>query len=463
MSRPHPRLLAFLLVIPLILAGGAARVRLASSHPLPPLAPEPGPADSPSQADMPYFRFPVVPGATISGYFDHHQSSGLVTFFNGRRNNSGAGFYFSCSNPSMYDWVGCEDGVAGEAACSNARELWYDGHHGTDYEFSANWHTGAACDPGRFSGLTMPIYAPAPGQVLIAGTDPNRPANGWHIRLKHDLNHDGNYNNDNFRSIYLHFTAGALAVVPGQIVAEGQYLGLGGSTGYSSSPHLHFEVQRSSDSFQTNYWSVDPYGWQGSGSDPWPYTNVKLWQQNVTYTNFVYLPIAFNSQSQCGSCGELLKNGGFESGHTVWVEQGVQVIANTGDPNLAVSPYSGDWLSWMAGRNNALDTIYQDFTLPADFNGGALRFALMVATQEPGGPQDYLYVRLRQLDGTVIQELILDNTFAPKNQWVQQEVSLVNLSAWKGQTIRISFKATSSASNITDFYLDDVSILASGP
>ena len=110
----------------------------------------------------------------------------------------------------------------------------------------------------------------------MAGTDPNRPANGWHIRLKHDLNGNGNFDDDNFRSVYLHFTANALAVVPGQIVSEGQYLGLGGSTGYSSSPHLHFEVQRSSDYFQTNYWSVDPYGWQGQGSDPWPYQNVNL-------------------------------------------------------------------------------------------------------------------------------------------------------------------------------------------
>ena len=84
--------------------------------------------------------------------------------------------------------------------------------------------------------------------------------------MKHDLNNNGNFDDDNFRSIYLHFTANALAVVPGQIVEEGQYLGLGGSTGYSSSPHLHFEVQRSADYFQSTYWSVDPYGWTGQGA-----------------------------------------------------------------------------------------------------------------------------------------------------------------------------------------------------
>ena len=72
----------------------------------------------------------------ISGYFDHQSAAGLLTFYDGRHSSSGAGFYFSCTNPSMYDWVGCEDAVSGEVACSNNRELWYDGHKGIDYEYS---------------------------------------------------------------------------------------------------------------------------------------------------------------------------------------------------------------------------------------------------------------------------------------------------------------------------------------
>ncbi len=417
------------------------------------------------QSGSSVFRYPVVPGSTISGYFDHNQAYGMVTIFNGRRNSSGAGFNFSCTNPSMYDWVGCEDAVSGEASCSNSRELWYDGHHGIDFEYASNWHTGASCDPGRFSGITMPVYAPARGQVLMAGYDPNRPANGWHIRLKHDLNGNGNFNDDNFRSIYLHFTAYALAVGPGQIVEEGQYLGLGGSTGYSSSPHLHFEVQRSADYFQYSYWPVDPYGWMGQGGDPWLSANINLWrQQQVHYENITYLPQILYIEPQCPDCGEMLQNGGFENGNTAWTEEGVQVILGAGSPNLPVTPHTGSWLAWLAGRNNAVDNLYQDFTLPAGMNGGQLRYSLMVTTDEPGGAQDYLYVRLRKPDGTVLQELdFVDNTFAAKNQWVEREIQLIDLSAWQKQNLRISFKGTTSASHITNFYLDDVSLVTTAP
>ncbi|MBE0695876.1 MAG: hypothetical protein IH586_03045, partial [Anaerolineaceae bacterium] len=80
-------------------------------------------------AATPVFRFPVVPGAVISGYFDHNTLAGQVTFYDGRRNLSPSyGFYFSCTSPSMYDFVGCQDAVSGEGSCANNRELWYDGH-----------------------------------------------------------------------------------------------------------------------------------------------------------------------------------------------------------------------------------------------------------------------------------------------------------------------------------------------
>jgi murein DD-endopeptidase MepM/ murein hydrolase activator NlpD len=298
---------------------------------------------------------------------------------------------------------------------------------------------------------------------MAAGYDPNRPGNGWHIRLNHDLNGNGNFNDDNFRSYYLHFTANALAVVPGQIVEAGQYLGLGGSTGYSSSPHLHFEVQRSSDNFQYSYWSVDPFGWQGAGSDPWPYSNVSLWRfPVVNLPNKVFLPSVVNAAFGCSGCGEMLNNRGFESGHNTWVEQGVQVIANSSEPNLTVSPYSGAWLAWLAGRNNSEDTIYQNFTVPAGANNLRLRYRLMVSSAEPGGANDDLVVELRTSGGALLEELdSISNTFSPKNQWVQREIDLSGLSQWSGQTLRVSFTATANGSYITHFYVDEVSLVTS--
>lgn len=406
---------------------------------------------------MPVFRFPVVPGSTISGYFDHDQRSNFVVFFDGRRNASTQdGFFFSCPSVGMYDFVGCEDAVSGEGNCSNSRELWYDNHRGVDMEYSSGWHTGAVCDPSRFTGITSPVYAPAPGMVLFAGYDPYRPGNGWHIRIKHDLNRNGNYDDDNFRSIYLHFTSNALAVRAGQIVTEGQYLGLGGSTGYSSSPHLHFEIQKSNDYFQYTYWSVDPYGWQGQGSDPWPYQNVLLWK--VLYDHELNLPMLLHQEPPCDTCGNsLVLNGNFEDGHSAWVEKGVEVIARINQGNLKVMPRSGSWLAWLGGRNNAEDELYQSFTFPEGSIGLVLNYAVWVDSQETTGVYDWMTIRLRDANGAFLKEIdSIDNTYAPRGQWKQRTINISDIANLAGQTLRLSIEAHTDNSAVTSFYLDDI-------
>ncbi len=423
---------------------------------------------APAAATTPIFRYPVVPGVVISGYFDHSAPSGWVTWYNGMKNNSPSyGYYFSCSTPYMYDFVGCADDVAGEPACPNYREVWYDGHHGTDYEFAANWHTGAVCDPDRFTGITMPIYSPAAGRVQFAGYDASRPGNGWHIRIKHDLNGNGSFEDDNLRSNYLHFTANALAVQTNQLVSEGQYLGLGGSTGYSSSPHLHFEIQRSSDNFSTTVWSVDPYGWSGPGTDPWPYQNDVLWRYPQNYDHLIHLPLIANRSSTstvCPGCGELLDNNGFESGPADWVTIGVDIITNTSDPSLPVSPYAGSWLGWLGGRNSAADTLYQTFQVPTGLAGARLSYYVMITTAETGGVYDRFWVRLRTSGGDLIQQLdYLDNTSTPANQWMRREIDIPALLARQGELLRVSFEATTDSSLVTNFYVDEVYLEALNP
>lgn len=409
------------------------------------------------------FRNPVVPGATISGYFDHNQGNDYVTFYDGRSNASTAyGFYFQCTTPYMYDFVGCADNVIGEGACANNRELWYDGHKGIDYEFSSNWHTGAYCDPGKFGNLTHPIYAPARGLVQYVGY--NHQFNGNHMFILHDANGNGNFYDDGMRAAYLHFAT--LAVQQGQVVEEGQFLGNGGSTGYSSSPHLHFEVQRSNDGFYSR-WSVDPYGWKGSGADPWPWVNETLWKQPAPpppppppppQPYRIYVPGLYNQTVS------LLRNPGFESGNTVWGTAGVDIIVNNTYPSLPIAPYQGRWLAWLGGRNNAADALYQNFTVPNGIRSAVFEYYIQVRTEESDQDiYDRLYVRLRGSDGvTVLRELdAINDNFTPSGQWVRRTFSLGDISAYQGQTLRITFNASTDSARKTSFFIDNATVTAS--
>lgn len=74
-----------------------------------------------------------------------------------------------------------------------------------------------------------PLYATAPGVVSFAG-----PSGGYGNLVVID-------HRDGWQSWYAHFST--LAVSVGQEVGQGEVLGGAGSTGYSTGPHLHFELR----------------------------------------------------------------------------------------------------------------------------------------------------------------------------------------------------------------------------
>lgn len=87
-----------------------------------------------------------------------------------------------------------------------------------------DWHPGIdiAVDFGT------PVYAAAAGTVEMAG--PNG-GYGRYVRIAH-----GN----GYETAYGHMSG--LAVAAGQKVIKGEIIGFVGSTGYSTGPHLHYEV-----------------------------------------------------------------------------------------------------------------------------------------------------------------------------------------------------------------------------
>jgi murein DD-endopeptidase MepM/ murein hydrolase activator NlpD len=155
-----------------------------------------------------------------------------------------------------YDGVQASSGVggpdpgftAGYAQTPGGHDyLYYDGHDGYDY------------------GLTYePVAAAAPGVVKLANwLDPN--CHTCLSGLTIEINH-GN----GLLSFYGHLSR--LDVAKGQYVRRGQVIGISGSTGTATGPHLHFGVY-----YVNGDGPVDPYGWSGSYADPYPLDRGDLW------------------------------------------------------------------------------------------------------------------------------------------------------------------------------------------
>jgi hypothetical protein len=104
-----------------------------------------------------------------------------------------------------------------------------------------------------------PIKAIADGTVIGDAWDS---LSGYYIALRHT---------DGWRSTYRHLRTDAPPTV-GQAVAQGQAIGYVGSTGYSTGPHLHFDLwnttKRDSTAFAKHgLWAHDPELYLGQEDD----------------------------------------------------------------------------------------------------------------------------------------------------------------------------------------------------
>lgn len=98
--------------------------------------------------------------------------------------------------------------------------------------FYPHFHTGIDI----VSALDTPIGAAAPGVVILTGQSKDGNGNyvgyGQYVVIQHA---------DGYRTLYAHLDK--ILVKAGQVVGAGQTIGLEGSTGWSTGPHLHFEVR----------------------------------------------------------------------------------------------------------------------------------------------------------------------------------------------------------------------------
>lgn len=149
--------------------------------------------------------------------------------------------------------------------------------------------------------------------------------------------------------------------------------------------------------------------------------------------------------------GQLIQNGGFESGSSPWVESssgGYEIVDNS-------NPHSGAYEAYLCGYNSCADTIYQTVSIPSNVSSATLTYYWYMSTQETSHSWDYLYVRVRNTSGSTLTTLQTLSDGSSANAWHRASY---DVSAYKGQTVQIAFVATNDSRYPTDFYVDDVAL-----
>ena len=157
-----------------------------------------------------------------------------------------------------------------------------------------------------------------------------------------------------------------------------------------------------------------------------------------------------------GTVYERLVNGGFEQGATGWAGSTGDISRWTGQP-----PYEGAYSAWMGGNAAAItETLYQTVTIPASATKATLKFALHIDTAETATTaKDTFSVQIRSTTGALLSNLATySNLNSTGSTTPRYQVRTFDVSAFKGQTVRVYFTETENASLQTSFSVDSVSL-----
>jgi len=167
----------------------------------------------------------------------------------------------------------------------------------------------------------------------------------------------------------------------------------------------------------------------------------------------VSTPVSFNISNAAAQ--QLIVNGGFESGSASWTATS-GVITN--DATEAAN--TGAYKAWLNGYGAAhTDSLYQQLTIPSTVASATLKFFLRIDSDETTTTTAYdtLKVQVRNSSNTVLATLATYSNLDKGTSYVQRTF---DLSAYKGQTVRIYFEGIEGSTIQTSFIVDDVTLTA---
>ncbi|MEU4401552.1 M28 family peptidase [Micromonospora orduensis] len=153
-----------------------------------------------------------------------------------------------------------------------------------------------------------------------------------------------------------------------------------------------------------------------------------------------------------GGCsgGQVIGNGGFESGATVWTSSSGVITNASGQPAR-----TGSYKAWLNGYGSTrTETLSQSVTVPAACASYTLSFWLHIDTAETTGSTAYDKLTVRMGSTTLATYSNLNAAAG----YVQRSFSVAGFA---GQTVTLTFTGTEDASLQTSFVIDDVTLQAS--
>jgi subtilase family serine protease len=150
-----------------------------------------------------------------------------------------------------------------------------------------------------------------------------------------------------------------------------------------------------------------------------------------------------------GTCtaSQLIGNPGFESGTTPWTASTGVVSTASGNG----SPHSGSYFAWLDGYGKThTDTLSQTVSIPSTCTTASLSFYLSINTAET--TTSTAYDKLTVKAGTTTLA-----TYSNLNKSAYAQKTF-DLSAYKGQSVTLTFTGTEDSSAQTSFLVDDTAL-----
>jgi bacillopeptidase F (M6 metalloprotease family) len=158
-----------------------------------------------------------------------------------------------------------------------------------------------------------------------------------------------------------------------------------------------------------------------------------------------------NTTANTTACQNLIVNGGMEEtgGWTGQTNGNYSFFSN-------YQAYTGNQSAYLAGVDNAQDQLRQTVTLPAN-QTLTLTFGWLVNTGETSSGWDGMTVEVADANGVPLRVLFAVSDRSAGLVWQQ---ATLDLSDFGGQTVQLQFNARTDGSLATDFFVDDVALMA---